>query len=118
MAVAGWNTAIALICGDCIVWKGAETASLISLALAKTVTEVLAANGFKSVVTLCTGTGSTVGQAMVDDKRVPLVSFTGSTPVGRMVSEKVHARFGKTILELGGNNAAIICEDADLELAF
>jgi len=55
---------------------------------------------------------------MVDDKRIPLMSFTGSTAVGKMVSEKVHARFGKTILELGGNNAAIICEDADLELAF
>lgn len=70
------------------------------------------------MVTVVTGKGSTVGQAIVDDKRIPLVSFTGSTEVGRMVSEKVHARFGRTILELGGNNAAIIAADADLELAF
>lgn len=67
---------------------------------------------------MVSGRGSTVGQAIVDDKRVPLVSFTGSTSVGKMVSEKVHGRFGRTILELGGNNAAIICADADLELAF
>jgi len=84
----------------------------------KVVVSILADNGFKSVCTMVTGKGSTVGQAMVDDKRIPLVSFTGSTNIGRMVSKNVHARFGRTILELGGNNAAIIASDADMELAF
>lgn len=118
LAVSGWNTAIALICGDTVITKGAETASLTTLALWKVVVSILADNGFKSVCTMVTGKGSTVGQAMVDDKRIPLVSFTGSTNIGRMVSKNVHARFGRTILELGGNNAAIIASDADMELAF
>jgi len=64
------------------------------------------------------GDGPSVGNAMVQDHRIPLISFTGSTQVGRMVSADVHKRFGRTILELGGNNACIIMPDADLELAF
>lgn len=118
VAVSGWNAALALICGDTMLWKGAETASLVTVALGKIVVDVLARHGFKSVFTVVTGDGASVGQAIVDDKRIPLVSFTGSTKVGKMVSERVHARFGRTILELGGNNAAIICEDADMDIAF
>ena len=82
------------------------------------ITDVLKANGFNSVMTVVTGDGPNIGAAMVQDPRIPLVSFTGSTAVGRGVSADVHRRFGKTILELGGNNAAIIMPDADLELAF
>lgn len=67
---------------------------------------------------MITGDGVNIGNAMVQDPRLPLVSFTGSTAVGRNISADVHRRFGKTILELGGNNAAIIMPDADLELAF
>lgn len=118
VAVMGWNTALSLICGNQIIWKGAETVSLVTVALGKMIVDVLKRNGFNSVVTVVTGGGSTVGDAMVQDPRVGLVSFTGSTAVGRSVSADVHRRFGKTILELGGNNAAIIMPDADLELAF
>jgi len=117
VAVSGWNTALALICGDQIVWKGAPSTSLVTVALGKIVVDVLAANGFNSVMTIVTGDVD-VGSAIVNDPRVPLVSFTGSTAVGRGISEKVAKRFGRTILELGGNNAAIIMPDADVELAF
>lgn len=118
IAVFGWNLALALICGDTVIFKGAQTTSLVSVATGKVIVDVLAKNGFKSVVTVCCGDGINVGNAMVQDPRVPLVSFTGSTAVGRMVSRDVHARFGRTILELGGNNATIVMPDSDLELVF
>jgi len=117
-AVTGWNTSLALICGDTVLWKGAQTVSLVSCAMGRIIVDVLAANGFKSVMTICCGDGVNIGNAIVKDPRVPLVSFTGSTAVGRQVSRDVHARFGRTILELGGNNAAIVMPDADLELVF
>jgi len=118
VAVCGWNTMIGMICGDQIIWKGALTVSMVTVALGKVITDVLRANGFNSVLTVITGDGASIGNAMVQDPRVPLVSFTGSTAVGRGVSADVHRRFGSTILELGGNNAAIIMPDADLEIAF
>lgn len=117
-AVSGWNCVIALACGNQMIWKGSETVSLTTVAVGKIVAEVLERHGFKSVHTVCQGTGAEVGEALINDPRIPLVSFTGSTTVGRHVSEVVHKRFGRTILELGGNNAGIIMEDADLELAF
>lgn len=116
-AVGGWNTAIALVCGDSVLWKGAESASLTSVAVSKIVTGVLRDHGFGSVFTLCQGTGAEVGESMVQDKRLGLVSFTGSTKVGRHVSAQVAGRFGKSILELGGNNAAIVLADADMDMA-
>ena len=91
---------------------------MCTVALGKIVGDVLLKNGFKSVCTTICGEGPTVGAAMVQDPRVPLISFTGSTAVGRSVSADVHRRFGRTILELGGNNAVIVMPDADLELAF
>jgi aldehyde dehydrogenase family 7 member A1 len=118
IAVCGWNVALALICGDTVIWKGAQTTSLVACALGKAMVDVLAKNGFKSVLTVCCGDGVNIGNAIVKDPRVPLVSFTGSTAVGRQVSSEVHARFGRTILELGGNNAAIVMPDADIELVF
>ena len=116
--MSGWNVALALICGDTVIWKGSESTNLCTVALGKIVGDVLLKNGFKSICTVVCGTGSVVGAAMVKDPRVPLISFTGSTAVGRSVSADVHGRFGRTILELGGNNAVIILPDADLELAF
>ena len=80
--------------------------------------DVLAKHGFKSIITVACGDGVNVGNSIVKDTRIPLVSFTGSTPVGRTVSTEVHSRFGRTILELGGNNATIVMPDADLELVF
>jgi aldehyde dehydrogenase family 7 protein A1 len=100
------------------MWKGAQTTSLSTIATSKIIVDVLAKHGFKSVVTVTCGDGVNIGNAMVKDPRMPLVSFTGSTAVGRQVSTVVHTRFGKTILELGGNNAVIVMPDADLELVF
>lgn len=118
VAVFGWNTALALICGDTVIWKGAQTTSLTTIATSKILVDVLAKHGFKSIITVSCGDGVNVGHAMVKDPRIPLVSFTGSTAVGRSVSTDVHSRFGRTILELGGNNATIVMPDADLELVF
>ena len=118
VAVAGWNIALALIVGDLVLWKPALTTCLTSVALHKIMADVLAQHGFKSVLTLCCGDGPDIGNAVVMDKNVPLVSFTGSTNVGRHVSAEVHRRFGKTILELGGNNASIVMPDCNLDMAF
>jgi aldehyde dehydrogenase family 7 protein A1 len=116
VAVAGWNAAIAFICGDSMVWKPAPTTNLCAIAVQKIINEVFDKFGFKSIHTLCCG-GVDVGTAMVNDRRVPLLSFTGSTAVGQRIAVDVAKRFGRTILELGGNNAAIIMDDADLDLA-
>jgi len=113
VAVCGWNTTLALICGDMIVWKPALSACLVTVAVQRIVAGVLEKHGFKSVCTLVCGDGPDIGNEMVNDKDVPLVSFTGSTAIGRMVSTKVHARFGRTILELGGNNSTILMPDCD-----
>lgn len=118
VAVCGWNAALALICGNMFLWKPALTTCLTSVAFGKIMTDVLAANGFNSVFTVCCGDGPDIGDALVKDERIPLVSFTGSTKVGRHVAAEVARRFGKTILELGGNNATIVMPDSDLELAF
>jgi len=116
--VAGWNISLALICGDLVVWKPALTTCLTSIAMMKIMSTILEKHGFKSVITLACGDGPDIGNALVMDKNVPLISFTGSTGVGRHVSAEVHRRFGKTILELGGNNASIVMPDCDLEIAF
>lgn len=117
-AVLGWNLAISLICGNCNIWKGASTTSLVTVATAKIIAAVLERNGVPpGVFTMVIGSGRTIGERMLHDKRVPMVSFTGSSEVGTHVSEVVHRRFGRTILELGGNNAMIIAADANLDLA-
>lgn len=116
-AVAGWNTAVSLICGNTQIWKGAPSSSLVSIAQQKIITEVLKSHNMEKVATLCQGEGSDIGEKMIHDKRIDLISFTGSTPVGKHVAEVVGKRFGNTILELGGNNAVIVMDDADLEMA-
>ena len=113
-AVFGWNAAIAMICGDLVCWKPAPTASLITMASASVIADVLAKNKINpNVLTVVMG-GVKIGQKMTQDKRIPLVSFTGSTKVGKIVKQAVDERFGKTLLELGGNNATIIMDDANL----
>lgn len=99
-AVFGWNAAIALAVGNTVIWKGAPTTPLVSIATTKIVTEVLKRNNLPSVITLCQG-GTDVGKGLVGDKRVKLVSFTGSTKVGQEVAVAVQQRFGKLLLELG-----------------
>jgi len=117
MAVWAWNAMLAYVCGDAMVWKTSSSTPLCGIGLTNTVRPVLEAEGFGALATLTIGSGRDVGQRILEDPRVPLVSFTGSTNVGRRVASTVSQRFGRTILELGGNNAVILMEDADLDLA-
>lgn len=96
-----------MVCGDAIVWKGSPTTPLVSIATTRIIANVLERNGIPaSIASLVTG-GADVGKVLVNDKRLPLISFTGSTAVGCQVAVKVQERFGKSLLELGGNNALI-----------
>ncbi|XP_055522737.1 putative aldehyde dehydrogenase family 7 member A1 homolog [Wyeomyia smithii] len=115
-AVFGWNAAIALTVGNCVIWKGAPSTPLTSIAITKIMDNVLKKNNLPAVVTLCQG-GTNIGKKIVTDDRVKLVSFTGSTAVGREVGVEVQKRFGKVLLELGGNNALIINDDAPADIA-
>ncbi|KAI3640335.1 hypothetical protein MIR68_001213 [Amoeboaphelidium protococcarum] len=117
VAVYGWNSALSLICGNPVIWKPAPTGSLCAIAVTKILQDVLERNNLPgSLCSLVCG-GVDVGQQLVKDPRVDLVSFTGSTQVGRQVGVDVHQRFGQSLLELGGNNAIIVMPDADLSLA-
>jgi len=117
VAVWSWNTAIAAVCGDPVVWKPAGPTPLCAIAVQHVSNRVMADHGLRGIFNLVIGPGSSVGERMLEDARLPLVSFTGSTLVGRRVSELVARRFGRTVLELGGNNAILVAEDANLELA-
>ncbi|XKL61191.1 hypothetical protein PGB90_008248 [Kerria lacca] len=118
VAVYGWNSAISMICGNTLLWKGAPTTSLTSIATTNIIAKVLEKNNIPGAVcSLCTG-GKEIGEIMAQDSKIPLVSFTGSTSVGKEVGIKVQERFGKSLLELGGNNAIIVLEDADLDMVF
>ncbi|WP_392508687.1 aldehyde dehydrogenase family protein [Naumannella halotolerans] len=116
-AVWSWNTALALVCGNTVVWKPSEMTALTALAadalLARAVTEVGAPADLHHVVV----SDRSGGEVLVEDPRVALLSATGSVRMGREVAPKVAARFGKVLLELGGNNAAIVAPSADLDLA-
>ncbi|EPB77344.1 aldehyde dehydrogenase family protein [Ancylostoma ceylanicum] len=115
-AVYGWNNALALVTGNSVLWKPAPSTPLTAIAVTKLVEGVLKANDLPGgLCSLVCGEGD-VGQALVKDKRVNLVSFTGSTEVGRIVGQQVQQRFGKLLLELGGNNAIIVNDDADLNM--
>ncbi|MGE0816838.1 MAG: aldehyde dehydrogenase family protein [Vicinamibacterales bacterium] len=117
VAVWSWNAAIAAVCGDTVVWKPAEPAPLCAVAVQRIANQVMADHGVRGVFTLAVGTGATIGERMLGDARLPLVSFTGSTAVGRRVSQALAGRFGRALLELGGNNAIVIAADADLDMA-
>ncbi|XP_036336646.1 putative aldehyde dehydrogenase family 7 member A1 homolog [Rhagoletis pomonella] len=114
-AVFGWNAAIALTTGNSVLWKGAPTTSLVSVATMKILSEVLQRNNLPPIAVLCQG-GVNVGQTLVSDNRVKLVSFTGSCETGRNVGVEVQKRFGKVILELGGNNALLVDQDANFNM--
>ena len=117
MAVWSWNTAIAAVCGDPVLWKPSTDTPLTAIAVQHVANRVMADHGLSGIFTLTVGSGRSVGELLLNDPRAALVSFTGSTPVGRHVSEAVAKRFGGTILELGGNNAVIVARDADLDMA-
>ena len=117
VAVWSWNSAIAAVCGDPVVWKPAEPTPLCAVAVQHIANAVMADHGVRGIFALTIGPGRAIGERMLADHRLPLISFTGSTAVGRRVAEAVASRFGRTILELGGNNAIIVTEDANLDLA-
>ncbi|SIQ79135.1 L-piperidine-6-carboxylate dehydrogenase [Solilutibacter tolerans] len=117
VAVWAWNSFIAAVCGDITVWKPSPKTPLSAIASMKICNEALREGGFPDIFFLFNDAGTELAQEFVDDKRVALVSFTGSTKVGRTVGERVARRMGRSLLELGGNNAIIVDETADLKLA-
>jgi aldehyde dehydrogenase (NAD+) len=117
VAVWSWNALLAAVCGDTTIWKPSSSTPLCGIAVQNICNEVLADSGHPPIFSLIIGSGRTVGDQMVRDKRVPLISFTGSTSMGKGIGGIVGERLGSTILELGGNNAIIVDEDADLSLA-
>ncbi len=117
-SVWSWNTLLAAVCGDTVIWKPSSKTPLCAVAIQKIACSVLAENGMpEGVFNLVIGSGRDVGEAMLNDARIRLVSFTGSTATGRHVGTEVARRFGRTILELGGNNASIVTERADMKQA-
>lgn len=117
VAVWSWNAFLAAICGDVCVWKPSPKTPLTAIAVQKLVNRVLERHGFPGIFHLFISAGSELAEQFVSDRRVDLVSFTGSTAVGKQVAERVGARLGKSLLELGGNNALIVDESANLDLA-
>lgn len=117
VAVYGWNLALSFVAGNATLWKPAPSTPLCSIAVTRIVAEVLEKNGVDGgVAALITG-GHEVGEALCESEHVTMVSFTGSEHIGAKVGRKVQGRFGKVLLELGGNNASIVMPDADLSLA-
>lgn len=116
VAVWSWNTALAWVCGDTCVWKGSEKTPITSVACQKIAARVFSENGMPEGIS-CLVTGDyKVGEMMTNDERIPLISATGSTRMGKIVASKVAERLGKTLLELGGNNAIIVTPDADIKM--
>ena len=115
VAVWSWNSALAFVCGDPVVWKPSSKTPLTAIACQNIIREVLQANGVPNgVSSVVIGRGATVGERMLADSRLPLISATGSTRMGKRIAQVVGTRLGRTILELGGNNALIISDKADL----
>ncbi len=117
MAVWAWNAALAAICGDTMIWKPSLKTPLCAIAMQKIVDRVFNEAGHPGVMSMVIGTDADVGETMIRDKRLPLISATGSCRMGRHVGTVVAQRLGRSLLELGGNNAIIVEESADLELA-
>jgi aldehyde dehydrogenase (NAD+) len=117
VAVWSWNAFLAAICGNVSVWKPSPKTPLTAIAVQQLCNRVLSARGLPPIFQLFIDGGTELATRFVDDRRVALISFTGSTPVGRKVGERVAARLGKSLLELGGNNAIIVDDTANLDLA-
>jgi aldehyde dehydrogenase family 7 protein A1 len=117
VAVYGWNSTLSLVCGNPVIWKPAPTGALSSIAVTKILARVLEENNLPGAICSLINGGSDIGKRISADSRIPLVSFTGSTAIGREVGVEVQRRFGRPLLELGGNNAMIVAKDADLKLA-
>ena len=116
VAVWAWNSFIAAVCGNISIWKPSSKTPLTAIAVQNMCNKVLENHGYKGIFNLIIGSGSVIGDRLVNDKRVPLISATGSTRMGIDIAQKVAKRLGKTILELGGNNAIIVDETASMDL--
>ena len=116
VAVWAWNTALAWICGDVCVWKPSEKTPLCGIACQNIIAEVIKENNLPEGISCLINGDYKVGQLMTNDKRVPLISATGSTRMGKIVAQAVAGRLGKSLLELGGNNAIIVTPDADIKM--
>lgn len=117
VAVWSWNTALAWICGNVTIWKPSEKSPLCAIACQNIITKVLKESELPEGISTMLVGDHKIGEMLVNDKNVSLISFTGSTKVGRIVGTNVAQRFGKSILELGGNNAIIFTENADLNMS-
>ena len=117
LAVWSWNALLAAVCGDCVLWKPSLKTPLTAIAVQKIWDRVLERHGWLGVFSLIVGEDSTIGARMLNDRRLPLISATGSTRMGRIVAQTVGPRLGRTLLELGGNNGVIVMDDANLDLA-
>ncbi len=116
VAVWSWNAAVAAVCGDTTVWKPSSSTPLTAVAVQNICNRVMEQHGLAGIFNLVIGSGRQVGERLINDRRVPLISFTGSTQMGQHVAEVVAKRFGRSILELGGNNGVIVMDDADQDL--
>ncbi len=116
VAVWSWNTALALICGDVCIWKPSEKTPLCGIACQNIIAEVLRENNLPEGISCLINGDYKIGELMTSDTRIPLVSATGSTRMGKIVAQAVAARLGKSLLELGGNNAIIVTPDADIRM--
>ncbi|MEE8411102.1 MAG: aldehyde dehydrogenase family protein [Acidobacteriota bacterium] len=117
VAVWAWNAAIAAVCGDTMIWKPSSKTPLTAIAVQNIANRVMERNNLSAIFNLIIGRGSEIGEAMLADRRIPLISATGSCRMGRRIAEVVGKRLGRSLLELGGNNAVIVMDDADQELA-
>jgi len=117
VAVWAWNAMLATVCGDICIWKPSPKTPLSAIAVMRICNDALHAGGFPDLFFLFNDAGTDLAQAFVDDRRIALISFTGSTKVGRAVGERVAKRLGRSLLEMGGNNAIIVDESAELKLA-
>jgi L-aminoadipate-semialdehyde dehydrogenase len=117
VAVWAWNAAIAAVCGDTMIWKPSSKTPLTAIAVQTIANRVMERNGLTGIFNLVIGRGADVGERMLADRRLPLVSATGSCRMGRRIAVVVGERLGRTLLELGGNNAIIVMNDANLDLA-
>jgi aldehyde dehydrogenase (NAD+) len=117
VAVWAWNACLAAVCGDAMVWKPSLKAPLCAIAVTRIAQQVLARHSAPPIFALVIGTDQEIGEQLLADPRLPLISATGSVRMGRRVAQVVGGRLGKTLLELGGNNGIVVMDDADLELA-
>jgi aldehyde dehydrogenase (NAD+) len=117
VAVWSWNAFLAAVCGDCVIWKPSLKTPLTAVAVQKICDRVLERHGWRGVFSLIIGEDSVVGKRLIEDRRVPLISATGSCRMGRVVGETVARRLGRSLLELGGNNGVVVMNDANLDLA-